>query len=472
MYEYLCKAINDYYFKNDFFYKFCYRYLWESTTYKERREIIKERILTKKSVFHSYPYRKHKFLQYCNKYYKLFNALTIFTNKCKKLYTNKYDFDTDLSLEPLSSFHSSQLISIIQHGKLYTFTLSDINDLILKNITNSEYMNYKPLITKNPFTNLPFTKANLFNFYIKSKNTNFKLNKLVKTYIESNFDFDYVYYKYFIQIKEQMIKDFIYNMDNDCLFSYVTEMFAVLRYEQKFKHIRINEINPSDKYKKRIVNLSRKLLFHYLLFNSNSNHNLKKYHYELLCKKLVILLSKKPDFWKLKLKRKTKPSHKSNLFSLTLDHQHRLQNNNINSSFSNNIENTVISNNVVISTEIEHINTNITISQEDSKNIQTPSISTETTERNYENTEREIHHPRYTTENPNYNANITFVIDCYLETDIDGEIESQSVIENDETPEFSDSGSTIDFQTQQETSNLFNPDISDDDDYDGDIFSY
>jgi hypothetical protein len=415
MYEYLCNAINEHYFKNDYFYKFCYCYLWKSKTYKERSEIIKTRILTENCVFHSYQYRKTKFLQYCNKYYKLYNALTLFINKCKIIYTKKYDFDCDLSLEPLSSFHSSQLITIIQHGKLYTFTLSDINDLILKNITNSEYMDYKPLITKNPFTNIPFTKANLFNFYIKSKNKNFRLNGLVKTYIESNFDFDYVYYKYFIQIKEQMIKDFIYNMDYECLFSYVIEMFDVLNYEPRFENIYINDNNPSDKYKKRIVNLSRKLLYHYLLFNSHSNSILKKYHYELLCKKLVILLYKKPKFWRIKLKFKGNRRPKPNLFSLTLGHTHRSQNNNLNLFGSNNLENNIIPSSINISTGTSNETVDTNEMQPDIENVQHPHTYESPTEITRETERSEINHSRYTIENPNYNANISFVIGCYLE---------------------------------------------------------
>lgn len=407
MYEYICRGINEYYFPRDYFYKFCFACLWNSSTFSERRKFIKNRFFTKNPKFFTYEYRIKKYLTYTSKYFKVYNSLTRFVSKCKFNYTKHYDFDMDLSLEPLDSFKDNEKIQFIQSGKIYTFTLYDINEMLHKNLLHSEYMLHKPLITKNPFNNLNFEKHDLLNFYIKSKITGFKMSNIVSDYISHNFSLDYIYGKHYIFIKENSIKDFIYNSDDQILYSYVCEMYDVARFHETFKNIKLRLSETDDKFIKKIVGLSKKILYHYLLYSSFSDYTLKKFHYNMFMNKLLLLIRTKPFFWRRKVKPKRIKFNTNPQFNFS---QRRY--------FAPNVDNNMNSQLTVHSTitqdENQIISQNSNIVVDSSNNEENEDIS------NDNKTRENIEHSSqgFNSENPNYNENIFFIIDCYADEEI------------------------------------------------------
>lgn len=407
MYEYICRGINEYYFPRDYYYKFCFACFWNSSTFSDRRKLIKERIFSTEQKFYSYEYRVKKYLDYTAKYFKVFNALTRFISKCKYIYTKHYDFDMDLSLEPLDSFKDNEKIQFVQSGKIYTFTLNDINEMLRKNLLHSEYMSHKPLLTKNPFNNLYFEKYNLLNFYIKAKLTGFKMSNIVSDYISHNFSLDYIYGKHYIFIKENSIKDFIYNSDDQILYSYVCEMYDVASFHESFKNIKLRLSETNDKFIKKMVGLSKKILYHYLLYTSFSDYSLKKFHYNMFMNKMLLLIKTKPFFWRRKVKPKRIKFNTNPQFNFSQRRYFAPNiNNNINSQTTIQIPVTNNENQIISQTS------NVVI---DSSNIvQNEDILLDS--KTQDSIKRDI--PKFNNENPNYNENIFFIIECYKDESI------------------------------------------------------
>jgi len=84
--------------------------------------------------------------------------------------------DTDLSLSDIKNSHTT--MTILQNNQKYLFTLFDLKKIIDASLSNSPYHFSQPLPIKNPYNNLPFDKATLYNIYFFMKKSDFVLAAL------------------------------------------------------------------------------------------------------------------------------------------------------------------------------------------------------------------------------------------------------------------------------------------------------
>ena len=76
---------------------------------------------------------------------------------------------TDLYMNELSDYSEKLKIDIIANKTLYHFKLTDLLTIISKSLLHYEEVGLiKPLKPKNPYTNLPFSKATLYNIFFKT----------------------------------------------------------------------------------------------------------------------------------------------------------------------------------------------------------------------------------------------------------------------------------------------------------------
>jgi hypothetical protein len=80
------------------------------------------------------------------------------------------------------------VITILHHNHKYLFTISDILNIVNNSLTNSCYFFTEPLPIKNPYTNLPFQKSDLYNMYFFIKERVSIIPPLFHAYFISNFD--------------------------------------------------------------------------------------------------------------------------------------------------------------------------------------------------------------------------------------------------------------------------------------------
>ena len=72
---------------------------------------------------------------------------------------------TDLSMTPFIHIKNVNLFNLLQNNLIYLFTRRDLICLLNSALSFSPFLFLEPLISKNPYTNVLFTKTNLYNIY-------------------------------------------------------------------------------------------------------------------------------------------------------------------------------------------------------------------------------------------------------------------------------------------------------------------
>jgi hypothetical protein len=76
----------------------------------------------------------------------------------------------DLSYTPFTEYKPSLCLYVMDRGKKYTFTHSELHNIVENSLTNADpYMIANPLPIKNPYTGIPFSKENLYFLYLNMK---------------------------------------------------------------------------------------------------------------------------------------------------------------------------------------------------------------------------------------------------------------------------------------------------------------
>ena len=130
------------------------------------------------------------------------NVFTIFSHtqrlyKIINKFVYKYNFkkikimnDTDMFLTDLDNIKSHLKITIKDNNALYVFKLGDLSNMISKALSRSTTeMFTEPIEIKNPYNNIPFSKANLYNIYFAIKQSSFSLPILFQLYFNHEFNF-------------------------------------------------------------------------------------------------------------------------------------------------------------------------------------------------------------------------------------------------------------------------------------------
>ena len=146
-----------------------------------------------------------------NLYFKAKYVKNKFINLIKNWKWNKsvkYNNETDLYLNPLSSFQDKYKITLMENNTRYTFRLSDIVNYWIESLTNSSGLFSKPIEIKNPHTNLEFKKHNLYNIYFKLINSGFTVPLCITAFFKADMDIKKFQYGYYTMLKDKTIENF------------------------------------------------------------------------------------------------------------------------------------------------------------------------------------------------------------------------------------------------------------------------
>lgn len=189
---------------------------------------------------------KNLFVNIFNSTQRHLLILTKFSQKIKARYfkiRSKHDF----YMNPISQ-NQHNVISVTHSKNLYLFTFMDLTKIIEASLTNSPDFFSNPLPIKNPYNNIPFTKANLYNMYFAIKKSDFVLSPIFHNYFLSNFNL-----KRFKKANEVLIREYaILNVIDTTSLGYrrdlILTMFIWYNSKQKSKknHIGVSEKFPSN----------------------------------------------------------------------------------------------------------------------------------------------------------------------------------------------------------------------------------
>ena len=214
--------------------------------------------------------------------------INININKIIKIYKFKtaklFDCNFDLNFESLEKTKEHHKICIIQNNTKYLFKITDLMNIINKSIINCPDMFVEPLDIKNPYTNIPFSKADLYNIYFKINKTYLDHSILFKGYFKCDFNKLEFTNKYEQLILDEYLKSYYQEITLDKKYKLAIEM--IRKYKKTSVSMRLFDItkiirmHPHIIINKSIVVDNLKECIEKFIFIKHSLNQSLRYHYE------------------------------------------------------------------------------------------------------------------------------------------------------------------------------------------------
>jgi hypothetical protein len=206
-----------------------------------------------------------------------------------KVYKHKYVVTHDLSMNKLEPNDKLTFI-LVENNSNYLFNINEIINIIETSICNSCEFFSSPLIPLNPYNNQTLTISTLYNIY-------FQMTKIVRVvpllfhcFFLHHFNIDEFVKEYEPIIREQTIKQMVFNSPYVELYASVIYM---LKHNIYTKKLTIHEKFPKD----LLVNIFRPFLFHDYIVNYYIKKTSKIYNSKyILHNKLKIFYEFNPKF--------------------------------------------------------------------------------------------------------------------------------------------------------------------------------
>ena len=209
----------------------------------------------------------------------------------KKYHTKKIiysEISTDLYFNELKLLPKNHIINIIQNNTLYSFRISDLVNMWIKNLKNTDNLFCKPTELKNPYTNVPFKKFNLYNIFIALVHSPFIIPNLIYQFIKCYCSISKFITDQYPILKDNAIRVFIENAHTYDLMEQINNMTH--EHRRCIQYIYFPDTISYAK-KKRVIKYMKYILKEYLYGKFGCNPLKKQYAYDK-CKKELI------DFFK------------------------------------------------------------------------------------------------------------------------------------------------------------------------------
>ena len=223
------------------------------------------------------------------KIHNAFNKLAnIFLFKKAKQY-NEYDLVLDEI--PDNESEKKFYITLKEDGIKYTFLLSELNNIIFNSLTYHDDYFIESHEIKNPYTNLTFSKANIYNIYFKLLQRNITPHELFVKYVNCNLYITSFIINHQVEIRDYIIRSVYINMNKDDAIQHIENMLndylnivlcygfdkKKLIYFYKYLYNYLYVLYGMNEYKKRVI--KRALKSQLRLFKmANVNFGRKIYH--------------------------------------------------------------------------------------------------------------------------------------------------------------------------------------------------
>ena len=142
---------------------------------------------------------------------KTYNSLNRISFLYKKYKAKHYDVNCDLCMNDFNTIKSNIIFSLFckNDKTIYKFRISDIITIINNTLTYDYNFISTPQEIKNPYTNIPFDKGELYYIYFKIKNSSFLMPYLFDRLFTDNFDLFKFKMNNECYLREESIKKFI-----------------------------------------------------------------------------------------------------------------------------------------------------------------------------------------------------------------------------------------------------------------------
>lgn len=219
---------------------------------------------------------------------KIYNGFTKFARLWRER-KMPVQVDCDMGLNPID-ITKVPAITVYQNGAGYIFKVSDLINIFHSALVNSPHFFADPLFPKNPYTNLPFGRATLYNAYYAIKHSDFNMPLLFHLFWEAEFNIQTFTYNNEAIIRDLFIKDFVKSSTTDILHFYVKQMIKRL---DRRRSLHIHHEFPKDV----LVDIMRPYLQLYLYNLFSISHGDSKFNaFVKLQQKFVRFILFNPQF--------------------------------------------------------------------------------------------------------------------------------------------------------------------------------
>ena len=170
----------------------------------------------------------------------------------------KLQITTNMVYDEIDPTHNNT-IEIYHEGSRYLFTKHDLLKTINIALINSPYHFSDPLIIRNPYNNMKFSKSILYTIYFRIIENPLKFPVLFNNFVWLDFDLLMFRCENEALIREQYFREYIYNTTEDTLVSEIKSMIS--RYFPS--SLKINKDFP----RKQLIKIFRPYYYLYLVTN-------------------------------------------------------------------------------------------------------------------------------------------------------------------------------------------------------------
>ena len=159
---------------------------------------------------------------------KIYRVLCRFARKYKVSRSIKFNTGTDLCLNDISNISELSTIKLYVDTSrvLYKFRTSDIIQVINSALTYNINFFAEPQTIKNPYTNIPFTNAELYSIYYSIKYSHFEMPFLFHQYLINGFSLIRFTCLNETTLREIAITDFCESSTNRQKYNYINRMLV------------------------------------------------------------------------------------------------------------------------------------------------------------------------------------------------------------------------------------------------------
>ena len=197
----------------------------------------------------------------------------------------------DLYMNPIHIGQKNTLV-LLQNNTKYIFQIKELIVSMNTYLSNSCYFFTDPLVCKNPYTNIPFDKAALYNIYFAIRDSTFIMPSLLHEYFLLDFNLS----DFSITNQHMMNKEYLRTyVNNNCaqyVYEHVIDMFNYYQIANK-----IHSKFPNDK----LFTIMKPYLDLYYMANYSLNQYKKRLYYKTLYKKLREFIKFNPTFGRKKV---------------------------------------------------------------------------------------------------------------------------------------------------------------------------
>lgn len=193
-----------------------------------------------------------------------------FIRRFKHRKLTMHDMNMDLCMNPLEEFKDKHKITLVENRTIYNFRLTDLLNIIKRALSNyDDICIVNPLSVKNPYTNLEFSKSNLYNIFFKTTESGLLLPVLFYKFFLCEFDIAQFTMENDTYLMNLAITDYVKETSNYEIYQEILSML------ESYKRSLIKSVDLykfiEKKTPQEVVDICREMLrLHYITKLSNS----------------------------------------------------------------------------------------------------------------------------------------------------------------------------------------------------------